>query len=102
MKMKKMYCSLMTSLVLLSGNVHATTTGSNPWETTLTKILDSLSGPVAYGLAGIAIIISGLTMAFADLQGGAKKVVQAGLGISIAVGATTIVTSFLGFSGALI
>lgn len=92
----------LTSLVLLSGNVQAATSGSNPWESTLTKILNSLSGPVAYGLAGIAIIISGLTIAFADLQGGARKAVQAALGISIVAGAGTIVTGFLGFSGAVI
>lgn len=80
----------------------AAETGVNSWEVILHKLAMSLTGPVAYAISIIAIVLSGITMAFADLQGGAKRFAQAACGLSIALFATQIVTSFLGFSGALI
>lgn len=80
----------------------ASEVGVNAWESILSKISYSLTGPVAYAMAIIAIVVCGLTMAFADLQGGAKRFVQAACGLSIAFFAVQIVTNFLGFSGALI
>lgn len=90
-------------LILLSPTtVFAAQTGVNAWEEILSKISDSLTGPVAYAVAIIAIVISGLIMAFADMQGGAKRFVQACCGLSIAFFAVQITTQFLGFSGAII
>ncbi len=80
----------------------ASQTGTLPWEATLTKIMDSLDGPVAYACAGIAIVISGLGMAFLDLSGGAKKFVQAAVGISIAFGVVVLLNTFFTFSGATV
>lgn len=61
-----------------------------------------MDGPVAYACAGIAVVMSGLSMAFLDLSGGAKKFVQAALGISIAFGAVTLLSTFFSFSGAVV
>lgn len=74
----------------------------NSWETILNRIALSLTGPVAYAIAVISIVFCGLTMAFADLQGGARRFVQAACGLSIAFFATSIVTGFLHFNGAVI
>ncbi len=81
---------------------HAAQTGTLPWEATLQKIMDSLDGPVAYACAGIAIVISGLCMAFLDLSGGAKKFVQAAVGISIAFGVVVLLNTFFTFGGATV
>jgi type IV secretion system protein TrbC len=62
----------------------------------------SLTGSVAYSISLIAIVVCGLAMAFTDLQGGAKRFIQAACGLSIAFFSVQIVTSFLGFSGALV
>jgi len=94
--------ALLAGLALFSCSANAASTGTNPWETVLTSILDSLQGPVAYSVVGIAIIVTGLMMAFMDLQGGAKKLVQVALGGSIAFGAVSIITSFFSFSGSVI
>ncbi len=94
---------IILNLVLLSPcSVFASEMGTNAWETVLQKIADSFTGPVAYAISIIAIVCSGITMAFADLQGGAKNFVQAACGLSIAFFATQIVTEFLGFSGSII
>lgn len=73
-----------------------------PWAETLKKIMTSLDGPVAWACAGIAVVLSGLAMAFLDLQGGARKFVQAALGISIAFGVSAILSTMFTFSGAVI
>lgn len=87
---------------ILPNAVFASQMGMNAWENILDKISQSLTGPVAYAVAIIAIVLSGLVMAFADLQGGAKRFVQACCGLSIAFFAVQITTQFLGFSGALL
>ncbi len=94
---------MMICLILfLPCSVFASETGVNPWENVLQRIADSFTGPVAYAISIIAIVCCGITMAFADLQGGAKNFVQAACGLSIAFFAAQIVTEFLGFSGAVI
>lgn len=92
----------LTALMYLPATCFAAKTGSYAWETVLSKITTSLTGPVAYSIAIIAIFACGLTMAFADLQGGAHRFVQAACGLSVAIFAAQIITGFLSFHGALI
>ena len=98
--MKKL--TLLCALLFLPFCVFAAETGINSWETILTDIADSLTGPVAYAISIMAIFACGLTIAFTDLQGGAKRFVQAACGISVAIFASQILTGFFGFSGAVI
>ena len=101
--MNRLNTCLWSLLVLLfSVSAQASTTSQYPWAQTLQNIMSSMDGPVAYSCAGIAVVMAGLSMAFLDLQGGAKKFVQAALGISIAFGAVTLLTSFFTFSGAMV
>ncbi|OGT50857.1 MAG: hypothetical protein A3F17_09325 [Gammaproteobacteria bacterium RIFCSPHIGHO2_12_FULL_41_15] len=93
---------LLCALLFLPLHALAAETGINSWEIILTQIADSLTGPVAYAISIMAIFVCGLTMAFADLQGGAKRFVQAACGISVAIFASQILTGFLGFSGAVL
>ncbi len=93
----------LLAIILLSPcSAMAAQTGTNSWEIIGTKIATSLTGPVAYAASIIAIVLCGLTMAFADLQGGFSAFVKVGLAFSIVFFAAQIATSFYGFSGALI
>lgn len=86
----------------LPGLCYGSQMGVNAWETVLSKITTSLTGPVAYSISIMAIFICGLIIAFSDLQGGAKRFVQAACGISIAIFSAQILTGFLGFTGAVV
>ncbi len=102
--MKKRFYQISSTLLCLFivTTAQASTVAQYPWATTLKTIFDSIDGPVAYFLSGIAIVLAGLTMAFMDLQGGGKKFVQAAMGISIAFGAVQIIGLMFTFSGAVV
>jgi len=93
---------ILILVVLFPCSAFAAEQGINAWENILNKLATSLTGPVTYAISIIAIVMSGIVMAFADLQGGAKRFVQAACGLSIAFFAAQITTQFLGFSGAVI
>ena len=100
-KLSRHYLTVI-AILLSPATAMASQTGTNSWEIIGDKIAQSLTGPVAYAAAIIAIVICGVTMAFADLQGGFRRFVQVALGFSIAFFAAQIVTSFFGFSGAVL
>ena len=100
--MKKLSILFCLTLLYLPSAAWAAEMGSNSWEMILNKIAHSLTGPVAYAISIMAIFLCGIMMAFADLNRGAKHFVQVGCGLSIALFASQILTSFFGFSGALL
>jgi type IV secretion system protein TrbC len=74
--------------------------GSNmPWEAPLQSILESIQGPVAKIIAVMIIIVTGLTLAFGDTSGGARKMIQIVFGLSIAFAASSFFLSFFSFAG---
>jgi len=82
----------------LAAPAHAAGSGM-PWEGPLTQILDSVEGPVAKIVGTLAIIITGLTLAFGDTGGGFRKLIQIVFGLSIAFTATSFFLSFFSFGG---
>ncbi|MBN8968158.1 MAG: TrbC/VIRB2 family protein [Rhizobiales bacterium] len=72
---------------------------SMPWEQPLQQILQSIEGPVAKIIAVMIIIITGLTLAFGDTSGGARKLIQIVFGLSIAFAASSFFLSFFSFGG---
>ena len=72
---------------------------SMPWEAPLQSILQSIEGPVAKIVAVIIIIITGLSLAFGDTSGGARKMIQIVFGLSIAFAASSFFLSFFSFGG---
>ena len=70
-----------------------------PWEGPLDQILQSIEGPVAKIIGTLAIIITGLTLAFGDTGGGFRKLIQIVFGLSIAFTATSFFLSFFSFGG---
>lgn len=77
---------------------HATGSGM-PWEAPLSKVLDSIQGPVAKIVAVIIIITTGLTLAFGETSGGFRKLIQIVFGLSIAFAASSFFLTFFSFGG---
>ena len=64
--------SATLTVALISSPAHAAGS-SMPWEAPLQAILESIEGPVAKIVAVMIIIITGLTLAFGDSSGGARR-----------------------------
>ncbi|MEM8758754.1 MAG: TrbC/VirB2 family protein [Pseudomonadota bacterium] len=85
-------------MLVLTGPAQAA--GSNmPWEAPLQAILESIEGPVAKIVAVMIIIITGLTLAFGDTSGGARRLAQIVFGLSIAFAASSFFLTFFSFGG---
>ena len=88
------------SLFILVTCLPANAAGSGmPWEAPLQKILESIEGPVAKVVAVIIIIVTGLSLAFGDMGGGFRRLIQIVFGLSIAFAATSFFLSFFAFAG---
>lgn len=72
---------------------------SMPWEAPLQSILESIEGPVAKIVAVMIIIVTGLSLAFGDSSGGARRLIQIVFGLSIAFAASSFFLSFFSFGG---
>ena len=66
---------------------------SMPWEGPLCKVATSLKGPVAKGVAVIAIVISGLMLAVGEVGGVFKTLLGLLAGVSMAL----LASDWLGF-----
>jgi len=75
----------------------ATGTGL-PWESSLTTIVNSLTGPVALLISTAAIIITGFTVMFSEGGSMMRRAAGVGLGISIVAGSTTILANVFGLT----
>lgn len=70
-----------------------------PWEAPLQRILESIEGPVAKVIAVVIIIVTGLSLAFGDVGGGLRRLLQIVFGLSIAFAATSFFLTFFSFAG---
>lgn len=87
-------------LVFLVMPVIAHAAGSGlPWEGPLQRILDSIAGPVAKVVGVIAIVVTGLGLAFGEGGGLMRKILSIVFGLSIAFSASSFALSFFGFAG---
>ena len=91
---------LTGGFVALLANSAAHAAGSGmPWEAPLQRILESIEGPVAKVIAVVIIIVTGLSLAFGDMGGGLRRLIQIVFGLSIAFAATSFFLSFFSFAG---
>jgi len=92
----------LLAFLFLAPDLFAGTTNM-PWESTLQKIQNSLSGPVAGALALIGIVGAGGMLIFGgdNLSGFMRMIVYLVLVISIIIGGNTIIQQFTA-TGALI
>jgi type IV secretion system protein VirB2 len=88
----------LLAVVIASAPAHAAGSGM-PWEAPLQRILESIEGPVAKVSAVVIIILTGLSLAFGDMGGGIRRLVQIVFGLSIAFAATSFFLTFFSFAG---
>jgi type IV secretory pathway VirB2 component (pilin) len=93
----------VTALYCYSSGVFATTVGGQyPWDSMMQKLSSDLQSNFAIFVGIVALIICGGFVMFGDLQGGARKAFNVGLGLSVMLNVGTILTSLFGASGAII
>jgi type IV secretion system protein VirB2 len=83
--------------VLAPAAAHAATGGGGlPWETPLQTLSNSISGPVAYGLSLIGLVVSGSVLIFmgGELNHFARTVVQVVLVISFIIAGKNTMSTF--------
>ena len=85
-------CVIVTDAAIAAGS-------GMPWEAPLQRILESIEGPVAKVVAVVIIIVTGLSLAFGDMGGGLRRLIQIVFGLSIAFAATSFFLSFFAFAG---
>jgi|SRR6188508_912704 type IV secretion system protein VirB2 len=92
--------ALVVAIAALDATTAAHAAGSGmPWEAPLQRILESIEGPVAKVSAVVIIILTGLSLAFGDMGGGIRRLVQIVFGLSIAFAATSFFLTFFSFAG---
>lgn len=69
-----------------------------PWESSLSTIVNSLTGPVAILVSTAAVIITGFAVMFSEGGSTMRKGAMVGLGISIVAGASTILANVFGLA----
>lgn len=90
--------ALTSLLIVIASTANAASAGM-PWETPLTTILNSISGPVAKVIAAIVITATGIGIAAGEGGSGIRKMLWVVMGLSIAFGATSFFLTFLGYTG---
>ena len=96
-----MYALLFIALALLllgpSAFASEGTGGGLPYEDWLTSLQQSVSGPVAFSVALIGIVVAGATLIFGgELSGFLRTIIFLVLVMALLVGAQNMMTSFFG------
>ena len=86
---------LSLAALMLPGLAFATSAGTAmPWDSPLQTISQSISGPVAYVIVVLGIVVGGGTLIFGgDLNGFARSVLLVVAFGAFVLGATSIITS---------
>lgn len=90
--------ALLLIYVLLTSPAFAAGSGM-PWEGPIQQIVTSVEGDVAKGIGVIAIVVTGLGIAFGDMGSGMRNLLKIVFGLSIAFTATSFFLSFFSFGG---
>lgn len=78
------------STLTLAGSASAQIGGASPWENAVNVLQQSFTGPIAKGLALVAIVIGGLTFAYGE--GGGKRTFA---GLIFGIGMAVLAVNFL-------
>nr|WP_254613285.1 TrbC/VirB2 family protein [Lelliottia aquatilis] len=105
--MKKSLNILFNVLLFVSlslpGMSFASSSSGMPWEGPLTKVVDSITGPVAFGISVLAIAVAGLSLAFGgQLDGFVHKLAIIALVVSLIVFAVNVLSAVFGVSSTLV
>ena len=79
-----------TAVLLFARGALAQAAGNSPWENAVNVLQVAFTGPIAKGLALVAIVVGGITYAFGE--GGANRTFA---GIVFGVGMAVLAVNFL-------
>lgn len=97
------FLCLLSVFVLFPNLAHASSNSGMPWEDPLTKVVDSITGPVAFGVSVLGVVVAGLSLAFGgQLEGFVQKIAILALVISLIVFATNVLSSVFGISSSVV
>lgn len=85
-------------LMIIPDLAHAAGSGM-PWEGPLEQIVNSITGPVAKAVGTLAVIASGVAIAFSEGGSGVRRFAWAGFGLSVVFAATSFFLPLFGFAG---
>ncbi|MGC6031333.1 TrbC/VirB2 family protein [Enterobacter kobei] len=95
--------SLLALLLFLPALAQASSSSGMPWEGPLQKVVDSITGPVAFGISVLAIAVAGLSLAFGgQLDGFVHKLAIIALVVSLIVFAVNVLSAVFGVSSTLV
>jgi len=86
----------------IAGGLASIAGGGLPWEGPMQQLLGSVTGPVAQVVGAIAIVATGLGIAFSEGGGMMRKCLWVVLGLTITFNATSWGLGFMGFGGGLL
>jgi len=79
--------------LFFAANAFAASGTAMPWDNPLSQIKQSVTGPVATALATMIIVMCGLGLTVGEGSGGTRKLLWAGMGISITFGAVQLLAT---------
>lgn len=95
--------AIITLAVAFSLRMQAAAADNLPWETPMTAIATSLTGPVAYAIGLIGIAIAGGAMLWGgELTEFGRRVCMIGLVVSVLVFAAPLLSSAFGVNAAVV
>ena len=81
----------LVSCLVTAGSAFAQAAGNSPWTQAVQTLQTAFTGPIATGLALVAIVVGGLMFAFGE--GGAKRTLAGVIfGVGMAVGAVNFMS----------
>jgi len=94
---------VMTIIVLLPDLAHATTSSGTSWDDPLENIRDAITGPIAYTITVVAIVVSGAMLAFGgEINEFARRMIMLVLVVALIMLAVQFLSDIWNTSGAVI
>jgi len=103
MKRAIILAALLALTVAPGAALASTAGGALPWETPLQAIRDSVTGPIAYAISLMGIVVAGAMLVWGGEIGEfVRRIIMLTLAISLIVFAANILATLFNVSGAVI
>jgi type IV secretion system protein VirB2 len=90
-------------MLLMPTFAHASSSTGMPWEDPLSKIVDSVTGPMAFGVSVLGVVVAGFALVFGgQLDGFVQKIAILALVIAVIVMATNVMSALFGISSTVV
>ena len=94
---------VMAAMLLLPGIAMASNSGDMPYEKGMDKLVESITGPVAFTISIIGVVAAGAMLIFGgDMNGFMRSIVFLVLVIGLIVSASAIMETMFGKSAAVV